>query len=122
MKAENPDSSKYYQLRVRISSEEKDAILRIGTARGKGETMSEVVRLALQQLVEKNELVPPSAALEAKVRTLATILRRDPDHVQWACIEGIFDLIEGRAKIPLIVMESQLHLSYRDSEANSPLN
>jgi hypothetical protein len=103
--------NKGYQLRVRITADERDALEKLRVERSKGETISDIVREALSLLVERHEGAA-ATLLEKKVRTLAALLKREPRQVEQACIEGIFDLIESKAKVPLIVMESQLHLSY----------
>ncbi len=103
--------NKGYQLRVRITAEERDSLEKLRVERNKGETISDIVREALSVLVERHEGTA-ATLLEKKVNTLAALLKREPRQVEQACIEGIFDLIENKAKVPLIVMESQLHLSY----------
>ncbi len=107
--------NKGYQLRVRITAEERDALEKLRIDRGKGETISDIVREALGLLVERHEGAS-ATVLEKKVKTLASLLKREPRQVEQACIEGIFDLIENKARVPLIVMESQLHLSYGNPE------
>jgi Arc/MetJ-type ribon-helix-helix transcriptional regulator len=107
---------KGYQLRVRITADERDALERIRSTRGQGETISDVVREALALLIKQNEGSAHHTALQKKVQTLATLLKREPRQVEQACIEGVFDLIENKARVPLIVMESQLHLSYGNPE------
>jgi hypothetical protein len=37
--------------------------------------------------------------------------------VEDACVEGILDLIERKCEVPLIVMETHLHLKYRSKES-----
>jgi hypothetical protein len=36
--------------------------------------------------------------------------------VEEACVEGIIDLIESKCEVPLIVMETNLHLKYRNRD------
>jgi Arc/MetJ-type ribon-helix-helix transcriptional regulator len=107
-----------YQLRVRISDEERDFIERLRIKRGKGESISDIVRLALNIVLEIEEA--EHSPVEQRVKALAALLKRDPFQVRDACVEGIFDLIENKAKVPLIVMESQLHLSYGNPEGTRP--
>ena len=40
-----------------------------------------------------------------------------PQQVEEACIEGVLDLIEGKCEVPLIVMETHLHLKYRGKDS-----
>jgi hypothetical protein len=47
------------------------------------------------------------------VKLLAELLKREPRQVEESCVEGILDLIERKCEVPLIVMETQLHLKYR---------
>jgi hypothetical protein len=48
------------------------------------------------------------------VDRLAVLLRREPAQVEEACVEGILDLIEAKCEVPLLVMETRLHLKYRN--------
>ena len=48
-----------------------------------------------------------------QVEQLAVLLKREPRQVEEACVEGILDLIELKCEVPLIVMETHLHLKYR---------
>ena len=41
---------------------------------------------------------------------------REPRQVEEACVEGILDLIERKCEMPLIVMETHLHLKYRGKD------
>lgn len=47
------------------------------------------------------------------------LLKREPGQVEEACIEGILDLIERKCEVPLIVMETHLHLKYRGKDEKS---
>jgi hypothetical protein len=114
MDTESNDSGD--QLRVRISLEEKAAIDKV--RRERGWTISDVVREALAILKDQHE-GKVTSELEKKIANLATLLKREPDQVRKACLEGIFDLIENKTRMPLIVMESQLYSSYGKA-ANVP--
>jgi hypothetical protein len=59
-----------------------------------------------------------SPDLQNRVAHLADLLKREPQQVEEACVEGILDLIEKKCDVPLIVMETQLHLKYRAREEN----
>ena len=108
--------SKSYQLRVRVTSEERDLLEKLRTARNQGETISDLVREAISLLMKRASDGKPSTLspkAQAGVERLASLLKRDPQQVEEACIEGIVDMIESKCEVPLIVMETHLHLKYR---------
>jgi hypothetical protein len=112
------DDSKVYQLRVRITAEERDLLDALRFKRNRGETLSDLVREAIGLLVKPN--ASGEHALRPQVRAhverLAELLKRQPRQVEEACIEGILDLIEHKCEVPLIVMETHLHLKYRGKD------
>jgi hypothetical protein len=113
------DDSKSHQLRVRITAEERDLLEIMRAGRNRGETISDLVREAIALLIkptpEQNlHALPP--ATQAQVEQLAELLKREPQQVEEACIEGILDMIEGKCEVPLIVMETHLHLKYRNRD------
>jgi hypothetical protein len=111
-----PIDSKSYQLRVRITPEERDHLEKLRLQRGRGETISDLVREAIAS--SGGDVTPNSSLLspktQGKVSRLAVLLRREPRQVEEACVEGILDLIEAKCEVPLIVMETRLHLKYRN--------
>ena len=109
-----------YQLRVRITAQERDALEKLRIDRGKDESISDIVRESLALLINRHEGIA-TTLLEKKIQALACLLKREPSQIEKACIEGIFDLIENKARVPLIVMESQFHLSYGNPEGSRPL-
>jgi hypothetical protein len=109
MPTENDELGSGDQLRVRISIEEKAAIDKV--RRERGWTISDVVREALGILKDQHE-GKTNSELEKKIANLATLLKREPEQVRNACLQGIFDLIENKTRTPLIVMESELYSSY----------
>ena len=113
------DDSKSYQLRVRVTAEERDLLERLRIERNRGETVSDLVREAISLLV-KPGIQGDGKALNPEVRTkvesLADLLKRQPRQVEEACVEGILDLIERKCEVPLIVMETHLHLKYRGKD------
>jgi hypothetical protein len=120
------DDSKIYQLRVRITAEERDLLDALRLKRDRGETLSDLVREAIGLLVKphatgENALRP---LVRAHVERLAELLKREPRQVEESCIEGILDLIERKCEVPLIVMETHLHLKYRgkDDKSEYPWN
>jgi hypothetical protein len=120
-----PVDSKSYQLRVRVTAEERDLLEKLRTERGRGETISDLVREAIALLVRgmpdaKSSGLSP--ATQHQLERLAVLLKREPQQVEEACVEGILDLIEQKCEVPLIVMETHLHLKYhgRDEKAEFP--
>jgi hypothetical protein len=117
-----PDDSKSYQLRVRVTAEERDLLEKLRTERGRGETISDLVREAIS-LLTKPATNGTTSVLSRNVQThvdrLAVLLKREPLQVEEACVEGIIDLIEHKCDVPLIVMETHLHLKYRAKDDKS---
>lgn len=118
------EDSKSYQLRVRVTSEERDLLEKLRTERNRGETISDLVREGIGMLVKPTPDSNFSPALQTQVARLAELLKREPRQVEEACVEGILDLIERKCDVPLIVMETQLHLKYRgkDDRSDYPWN
>src|SRR5476649_622097 len=122
-----PEDSKSHQLRVRVTAEERDLLETLRTARDRGETISDLVREAISLLVKPGGAAGTGAlnpGVQAQVERLAVLLKREPRQVEEACIEGILDLIERKCEVPLIVMETHLHLKYRgkDEKTEFPWN
>src|ERR1700692_4074259 len=122
-----PVDSKSYQLRVRVTAEERDLLEKLRTERNRGETISDLVREAISLLVNPEadgRTGALSPGVQAHVNRLAELLKREPRQVEQACVEGILDLIERKCEVPLIVMETHLHLKYRskDDKAEFPWN
>lgn len=115
------DDSKSYQLRVRVTAEERDLLERLRIERNRGETISDLVREAIAMLVspDRNGEGKFSPTVRLHVDRLAELLKREPRQVEEACVEGILDLIEHKCDVPLIVMETHLHLKYRGKEGTS---
>jgi hypothetical protein len=111
-----PIESKSYQLRVRVTAEERDHLEKLRAERGRGETISDLVREAIALLVKPGS-VPGADGLTPKavgrIERVAQLLQREPRQVEEACVDGIMDLIEAKCEVPLIVMEARLHLQYR---------
>jgi len=121
------EESKSYQLRVRVTAEERDLLEKLRTARNRGETISDLVREAISLLVKPGadgKTGALSPGVQAQVERLAVLLKREPRQVEEACVEGILDLIERKCEVPLIVMETHLHLKYRtkDDKTGFPWN
>jgi hypothetical protein len=111
-----PIDSKSYQLRVRVTADERDQLEKLRAERARGETISDLVREAIALLV-KSTGVPVSGLTpkaQGRIDRVAQLLQREPRQVEEACVEGIMDLIELKCEVPLIVMETRLHLQYRN--------
>jgi hypothetical protein len=111
-----PIESKSYQLRVRVTAEERDHLEKLRAERGRGETISDLVREAIALLVKPASATPGSGltpGTQGRIDRVAQLLQREPRQVEEACVEGIMDLIELKCEVPLIVMETRLHLQYR---------
>ena len=111
-----PIDSKSYQLRVRITADERDHLEKLRGKRGRGETISDLVREAIAQLGGAGGGASSGLSTKAQgqVDRLAVLLKREPNQVEEACVEGILDLIEEKCEVPLLVMETKLHLKYRN--------
>ncbi len=110
------DDSKVQQLRVRVTSEERDLLEKLRLDRGEGETISDLVREGISMLIRPVPSAPPaplSTGTQERLDRLAALLRRAPQQVEEACVEGVLDLIDEKCEVPLIVMESHLHMKYR---------
>jgi hypothetical protein len=117
-----PEESKSYQLRVRVTAEERDLLEKLRTERNRGETISDLVREAISLLTKPGTTGAATSltpAVRAQVEHLAELLKREPHQVEEACIEGILDLIDHKCEVPLIVMETYLHQKYRGKEDKS---
>jgi len=109
----DPVDSKSNQLRVRVTSEERELLEQLRTGRGRGETISDLVREAISLLIKSGPDGRPctlTPKTQRQVERLAVLLKREPQQVEEACVEGILDLIERKCEVPLIVMETHLHL------------
>jgi hypothetical protein len=116
-----PIDSKTYQLRVRITTDERDHLDKMLVERGRSETISDLVREAIGLLRPQGAGTPSalSPKLQDRVERLAVLLKRAPAQVEEACVEGILDLIEAKCEVPLIVMETRLHLKYHNRSDTS---
>jgi hypothetical protein len=115
------EESKSYQLRVRVTAEERDLLEKLRAERNRGETISDLVREGIALLVRAGAASGPelSPGVRTQVERLAELLKREPQQVEEACVEGILDLIERKCEVPLIVMETHLHLKYRAKDDKS---
>lgn len=119
----DPVDSKSHQLRVRVTPEDRDLLEKLCTERNRGETISDLVREAIALLVRpgaNGQADQLSSDVRAQVERLAVLLKREPQQVEEACVEGILDLIEHKCEVPLIVMEAHLHQKYRTRDDVKP--
>ena len=111
--------SKSYQLRVRVTAEERERLEKLRLERGRGETISDLVREAISLLVQgaaDGKITGLTPQSQQRVEKLAVLLKREPRQVEEACVDGILDLIEYKCEVPLIVMETHLHLKYKSRD------
>ena len=87
------------QLRVRLEDGQRERLLEIAVARGKGERLSDIVRHAISEFIAPAE------------HELADELNRSQSQVVEACVEGIQDILEKNRK-PLIICEVNLRRKY----------
>jgi predicted DNA-binding protein len=115
------------QLRVRLNSGDHERLVQLAAKRDKGDTVSGVVRDAIESLLASNgqsielSLGAISDTARERLMAMAKELKRTPVQVLEDCVEGIFDLVEKKAP-PLIVMELELRRKYttqRNSKSQS---
>lgn len=102
------------QLRVRLRREERQQLEQHVQNRGKNETISDVIREALNWCINPDQSLHPvyvSKETAAIVAALADELKRDPGEVVKDCVNGILALVEKRK--PLIVQEIRLRRKYQ---------
>jgi hypothetical protein len=84
-----------------------------------------LVREAIALLLRDASGAAPGPVLSTRTRAqidrLAELLQREPQQVEEACIQGILDLVEGKCDVPLIVMETHLHMKYRTRGSDEPI-
>jgi predicted transcriptional regulator len=107
------------QLRVRLEDGQRERLLEIAAARGKGERLSDMVRQAIGEFISPEPLDPReshyvnvTSQCKGRVIELAEELNRSETQVLEACVEGIQDLLE-RKRTPLIIYEVHLRRKYR---------
>jgi predicted transcriptional regulator len=106
------------QLRVRLEDGQRERLLEIASARGKGERLSDMVRQAISEFISPEPLdlrgshyVNVTSECKRTVIELAEELNRSQSQVLEACVEGIQDILE-RKRTPLIIYEVQLRRKY----------
>ncbi len=104
------------QLRVRLTSAERQSIENLIAKRAQGETISDLIREALKWCINPATGREPyylSPDLHETVQKMAKQLNREPAQVVEDCIQGVIDLIEKPSrKVPLIVLELTLRRDY----------
>jgi predicted transcriptional regulator len=106
------------QLRVRLEDGQRERLLEIASARGKRETLSDMVREAISDFISPEPLdlrgsqyVNVTSQCKRAVVQLAQELNRSQPQVLEACVEGIQDILE-RKRTPLIIYEVHLRRKY----------
>ena len=117
------------QLRVRVEDGQRERLLEIACARGKGERLSDMVRQAIRDFITPAEpnangshIVNVTSECQQKVSELAEELNRSQSQVLEACVEGIQDILE-RKRTPLIIYEVHLRRKYhKKSSVKQPVS
>jgi predicted transcriptional regulator len=107
------------QLRVRLEDGQRERLLEIASARGKGERLSDMVRQAIDEFTSPDEeldfrgphYVNVTSPCKRRLAELAEELNRSPTQVLEDCVEGIQDIIESK-RTPLIIYEVHLRRKY----------
>ena len=102
------------QLRVRLEDGQRERLLEIACARGKGERLSDIVRRAISEFIAPEEsgtngsqVVNVTPLCKQRVTELADELDRSQSQVLEACVEGIREFLESK-RTPLIISEVDL--------------
>lgn len=114
------------QLRVRLEDGQRERLLEMASARGKGERLSDMVRQAISEFVSPDPLdlrgshyVNVTSECKRSVIELAEELNRSQTQVLEACVEGIQDILE-RKRTPLIIYEVHLRRKYHKKSRLKP--
>jgi predicted transcriptional regulator len=114
------------QLRVRLEDGQRERLLEIACARGKGERLSDIVRQAIMEFISPEQpdaggscFVNVTCQCKRRVAKLAQELNRSQSQVLEACVEGIHDILESE-RTPLIIYEVQLRRKYHKKEPLEP--
>ena len=107
------------QLRVRLEDGQRERLLEIACARGKGERLSDIVRYAISEFIAPEEpggngshIVNVTSQCKQRVTELADELNRSQAQVLEACVEGIQEFLESK-RTPLIISEVHLRRKYQ---------
>jgi predicted transcriptional regulator len=113
------------QLRVRLEDGQRERLLEIACARGKGERLSDIVRRAISEFIAPEEsgtngsqVVNVTPLCKQRVTELADELDRSQSQVLEACVEGIQEFLESK-RTPLII--SEVHLRRKHHKKRCPL-
>ena len=93
------------QLRVRLEDGQRERLLEIAGARGKGERLSDIVRHAISEFIAPEEagtngshIVNVTSLCKQRVSELADELDRSQSQVLEACVEGIQDFSKASGR------------------------
>jgi predicted transcriptional regulator len=110
------------QLRVRVEDGQRERLLEIARARGKGERLSDMVRQAISEFIspaqpdsDGSHIVNVTSQCKRRVSELAAELKRSQSQVLEECVEGIQDILE-RKRTPLIIYEVHLRRKYHKKD------
>ncbi len=102
------------QLRVRITDEAKSKLEEITDQRGLGESISDLVRTGINQIVSAPNGMPPLLT-EGAWKSLCALSKetdRPVGQIIGECVEAIVEMVGGNDRTPLIVEEIKLRRRY----------
>lgn len=109
------------QLRIRQTSQQREALERELKRRGKNQTLSDLVRELIDEGIspDANQVscrVP--RAVYDRVEALGRMLNRSTQQVIVQCLENICDVAEqpDKSQVPLVVAECQLRREYQQKQ------
>src|ERR1700733_11655418 len=95
------------QVRVRIENGQRERLLEIAAARGRGETLSDMIRQAIGDFIspeaiklQESHFVNVTSQCQRRIEDLAKELNRSHAQVLEDCVEGIHDSLEEK-RVPL---------------------
>jgi predicted transcriptional regulator len=101
----------------------RQRLLEIAAVRSKGETLSDIVRLALNEFIspdsvssQETHFIKVTSGCKRRAAELARELNRSQTQVLEDCVEGIHDILESQ-QTPLILYEVRLRRKYHQKES-----
>jgi len=111
------------QVRVRIEDGQRERLIEIASARGKGETLSDMIRQAIGEFISPDSVklqdahfVNVTSLCKQRIADLARELNRSQAQVLEDCVEGIHDSLDHK-RVPLIIFEVHLRRKYHKQES-----
>jgi TPP-dependent 2-oxoacid decarboxylase len=109
------NEDKDLHLRVRITESHRRILDDVIRQRAKNETLSDVVRLIIEQAAEKKpEYVLLPLPVFETAKALAQETERSVESVVAESVKGIVSLLAGNERPPLIIEEVKLRRSYQE--------